>query len=236
MISSQVSHGLTGRPTLATQETDMSDDRPTTQNDRLLAVDDEAGIRVVLESVLTESGYECLTAGSVREALSIVAQGDIRLVLTDLRMPDEDGIDLLRELQRSYPDIGVVMVTGVNDIRVAMEAVSLGAYDYVSKPFQMDELLVRVDKALERHRLLRENEQYQRNLERLVRERTADLEKRMVEMAALNKMYQRYLESDLDTEAKFTSLSRSVVDIAAKLESLISETEQRRVNDLSPLQ
>ena len=147
-------------------------------------------------------------------------------------MPGKSGMVLLKEIRGLYSDVGVVMVTGVTDIEIAMEAIGLGAIDCVTKPFQVDELLHRVSRALEHQRLLQENLAYQQDLERLVRERTTALKHRMQELNGLNAMYQRYLDTDLDTERKFVELSRSLVDIVGQLDDVITETEVRRAKDL----
>ncbi len=147
-------------------------------------------------------------------------------------MPVKSGLELLREISITYPYVGIVMVTGVTDIKIAMDAIELGAIDYVTKPFQVAELLHRVAHALEYQRLLLESRAHQRELERQLKERTAALEHGMQELKALNQMYQRYLSTDLDTERRFVELSRSIVDIAGKLDVVVAETEQRRAKDL----
>jgi DNA-binding NtrC family response regulator len=198
----------------------------------VLAVDDEPGVRHLIQSTLDGAGYVCLTTGSAVEAHAALKQGFVNLVLLDIRMPVKSGMELLREIGSMYADVGIVMVTGVTDIKNAMGAIELGAIDYVTKPFQVAELLHRVARALEHQRLLLESRAQQRELERQVQERTAALEHRMQEMKALNQMYQRYLSTDLDREQRFVELSRSIVDIAGKLDGIIAETEQRGANDL----
>jgi DNA-binding NtrC family response regulator len=109
-----------------------------------------------------------------------------------------------------------------------MDAIRLGAYDYITKPFQVEDMLVKVQRAVERHRLVTENAEYQRDLERVVQERTAALERRMGELTALNRMYRQYLEDDLSTEARLASMSKSLSGLAGQLQSLTEESEQRR--------
>ena len=195
---------------------------------RVLAVDDEPGIRQLLEGTLSQAGYDVVTADNVDAALEIIDQEDIGLVLADIRMPWKTGIDLLKEVSSSHPDVGVIMVSGVTELGIAMDAIRLGAYDYITKPFQVEDMLVKVQRAVERHRLVTENAEYQRDLERVVQERTAALERRMGELTALNRMYRQYLEDDLSTEARLASMSKSLSGLAGQLQSLTEESEQRR--------
>ena len=195
---------------------------------RVLAVDDEPGIRQLLEGTLSQAGYDVITADSVDAALEIIDRDGIGLVLADIRMPWKTGIDLLKEVSSTHPNVGVIMVSGVTDLGIAMDAIRLGAYDYITKPFQVDDMLVKVQRAVERHRLVTENAEYQRDLERVVQERTSALERRMGELTALNRMYRQYLEDDLSTETRLATMSKSLTELAAQLQSLTEESELRR--------
>ena len=148
----------------------------------ILAVDDERMMRELVAASLMRAGYQCRTAGSADEALNVLAQGGIRLVLADVWMLEKSGVDLLMDIQASYPEVGVIMVTAADDVQIAAEAMSLGAYDYMTKPYTIHDLALRVERALERQRLVAENRGYQRTLEALVAERTAVLERRMEEI------------------------------------------------------
>ena len=128
------------------------------------------------------------------------------------------------------------MVSGVTDLGIAMDAIRLGAYDYITKPFNVDDMLVKVQSAVEHHRLVTENAEYQRDLERVVQERTAALERRMGELTALNRMYRQYLEYDLSTDAKLASISKSFLELAVQLQSLTEEKDLRRSGDGATLQ
>lgn len=133
-------------------------------------------------------------------------------------------------------NIAVIMVSGVTDLGIAMDAIRLGAYDYITKPFNVDDMLVKVQSAVEHHRLVTENAEYQRDLERVVQERTAALERRMGELTALNRMYRQYLEYDLSTDAKLASISKSFLELAGQLQSLTEEKDLRRSGDGATLQ
>src|SRR6201985_3696941 len=144
--------------------------------ERILVVDDEEPIREIVASMLGTAGYLCKQAGSGMEALAVLNSGEeFELMLSDLMMADLDGIGLLERTKERYPDMPVVMVTAVHDISVALAAIRNGAYDYLLKPFEREQLLATVRRALETRRLKIVNRDYQMNLEALVRERTSQL-------------------------------------------------------------
>jgi putative nucleotidyltransferase with HDIG domain len=161
--------------------------------DRILVVDDEEAIREIVASMLTTAGYRCKHAGSGIEALAVLTSGEeFELMLSDLMMADLDGIGLLERTKEKYPDMPVVMVTAVHDISVALAAIRNGAYDYLLKPFEREQLLNTVSRALENRRLKMENRIYQTNLESLVEARTNQLQ---VAMANLERSYDITLET-----------------------------------------
>ena len=145
--------------------------------DHILVVDDEEPIREIVASMLVAAGYSCKQASSGMEALAILSSGEeFELMLSDLMMADLDGIGLLERTKERYPDMPVVMVTAVHDISVALAAIRNGAYDYLLKPFEREQLLATVSRALENRRLKIENRTYQTNLESLVAARTQQLQ------------------------------------------------------------
>ncbi len=153
------------------------------QSDRILIVDDEEAIREIVASMLTMAGYDCKQAGSGLEALAILDSGEeFELMLSDLMMAELDGIGLLEKTKERYPDMPVVMVTAVHDISVALAAIRNGAYDYLLKPFEREQLLATVRRALENRRLRMENRAYQTNLEALVQARTEQLRQAMSDL------------------------------------------------------
>ncbi len=144
--------------------------------DRILVVDDEESIRDIVAQMLTTAGYVCTQVGSGMEALALLTSGaEFELMLSDLMMADLDGIGLLERAKERCPDMPVVMVTAVHDISVALDAIRNGAYDYLLKPFEREQLLNAVSRALENRRLKVENRNYQTNLESLVEDRTRQL-------------------------------------------------------------
>ena len=151
--------------------------------DRILVVDDEETIREIVSSMLTTAGYKCRQAGSGMEALALLESGEeFELMLSDLMMANLDGIGLLERTKERFPEMPVVMVTAVHDISVALAAIRNGAYDYLLKPFEREQLLATVRRALENRRLKLENRAYQTSLESLVAARTEQLKKAMVDL------------------------------------------------------
>ncbi len=141
-----------------------------------LVVDDEPQLRHVLARLMASEGFVCVQAGTGAEALAALAQQEFAVVLSDLRMPTMDGIGLLREIRARYPDTAVVMITAVADADVAVSCLAIGAMDYLMKPFNLDEVRARVGQALEKRRLVRENREYQDELEARVRAQAQRLE------------------------------------------------------------
>ncbi len=123
----------------------------------ILVVDDEASMREFLEILLTKQGHRVHTAAEVKDALARVAEGGVDLVITDLRLGAESGIDVLRRVKEVSPATEVVMVTAFATTENAIQAMKLGAHDYVLKPFKVDELRLVVEKALEHRALVQEN-------------------------------------------------------------------------------
>ena len=161
--------------------------------ERILVVDDEETIREIVTAMLHTSGYQCQQASSGKQALAMLNSGEgFELVLSDLMMADMDGIGLLERTKEKYPEMPVVMVTAVHDISVALAAIRNGAYDYLLKPFEREQLLATVRRALENRRLRAENRTYQTNLESLVLARTEQLRSAM---AGLERSYDITLEA-----------------------------------------
>ena len=132
---------------------------------KILIVDDEAPIRKLLHSKLSSEGYQCWEAGSAEQALAKLRNNAVRLVILDIKMPGKSGIEFLPEIKASHPDTAVVMATAISDINIAIECMKQGAYDYVTKPFELDDVTISVDRALEKRRLELENKEYRRHLE-----------------------------------------------------------------------
>jgi response regulator RpfG family c-di-GMP phosphodiesterase len=143
---------------------------------RVLVVDDELSVRELLADTLDAYGYTIRTAGDAAEGFRIVQEGGIHLVLSDIDMPGENGIELLRRIKGHDADIDVIMVTGVVDVDTAIGAIRDGASDYVAKPFNIEEVRIVVERTLRSRALVLENRAYQLHLEEMVRKRTRELE------------------------------------------------------------
>jgi DNA-binding NtrC family response regulator len=134
-------------------------------SERILIVDDEEGMRRLLSRVLTREGYDTSTVSSGAEALRLVANERFDLVVTDIKMPEMDGLQLLEELKEYEPSLPIIVITAYGTIENAVQALRSGAYDYIAKPFENDEIKLTVAKAFERERLLAENRYLHAELE-----------------------------------------------------------------------
>ncbi len=123
----------------------------------LLVIDDEAGIREMLTILFQKAGYRVTAAAGCVEGLAALAASPPDLVMTDLKMPDGSGLDILKKTRESNPDLPVVMITAYSSTKTAVEALKAGAYDYIAKPFDVEELKHVVARALEKKRLVDEN-------------------------------------------------------------------------------
>jgi len=127
-------------------------------NKTLLIVDDEPNIRRVLTAVFEKAGYRVLTAENGRKALDVVSsEPDVNVMICDLIMPDLNGVEVLKSAKEINPQLSVVMITAHGTIKTAVDAMKLGAFDYITKPFDMDEIKLVVKNAAERSELLEEN-------------------------------------------------------------------------------
>jgi len=124
--------------------------------DKILVVDDEANIRNSLSEVLTDEGYECLTASEGKEALRIINEEDIQLVITDLIMPEMDGMELLREVRSQFSEIKVILLTAFGKVEDAVNAMRYGAVDFLLKPVDFEMLIIKVKESFKELELRRE--------------------------------------------------------------------------------
>jgi response regulator RpfG family c-di-GMP phosphodiesterase len=141
----------------------------------ILIVDDDRQVREVLHQIFLSAGYKCLLANDGREGVEVFKTARPPLVVTDLKMPVMSGIELLQAVRRIDADAAVIVLTGAADVKTAIESLKLGAYDFIMKPVNVDELLIAADRAYERRQLLIERREYQVLLERRVVEATRDL-------------------------------------------------------------
>ena len=137
---------------------------PEADDKRILIVDDEEAIRTLFALSLSER-YECVTAADTQEALKLLVAQQFALVIADVQMPGLSGVELLRKIISDFPDTLVIMVTGVDRSQRVIDALRIGAFDYLIKPCDLDVLQLRVEQALERRTLLRNGKRYQEELE-----------------------------------------------------------------------
>ena len=187
--------------------------------ERILVVDDEEAIREVVSTMLESKGYRCTAVSNGRAAQEQVKKSRPDLVLSDMIMPEMDGIKLLDWLREYDPEIPVIMVTAIHDISTALEAIRRGAYDYILKPFEKDQLFLGVGRALQHRRLVAENRSYQLQLEQQVEERTGQLRDAF---AQLEQSYDDTLEAlgsaldlkDAETEGHCQRVTAFTISIA----------------------
>ncbi|MEK7385157.1 MAG: HD domain-containing phosphohydrolase [candidate division NC10 bacterium] len=141
----------------------------------ILIVDDDRQVREVLHQIFMSAGYNCLLANDGREGVEVFKAGRPPLIVTDLKMPVMTGIELLQQVRAIDGDAAVIVLTGAADVKIAIESLKLGAYDFIMKPVNVDELLIAADRAFERRQLLIERREYHELLERRVVEATRDL-------------------------------------------------------------
>ena len=130
----------------------------------LLVVDDDPVTVNLLKEVLTKEGYEVITALSGQEAMARGMEDFFDIVITDMRLGDQDGMEVLRSFKKLAPETTVIMITAFGSIETAIEAIREGAFDYISKPFKLDEIKFTIRRALEQRRLLQENRFYRQEL------------------------------------------------------------------------
>ena len=165
----------------------------------ILVVDDDRTVRDVLVECLTDGGYTCEAACDGMEALEKIRGNKFDLVVSDIDMPGMDGVALLREIKSLRPDTAIILLTGIVDVDTAIRSMRLGASDYLTKPFNLNEVFITVEKALDKQRLMRENREYHEALEARVEERTAELKRKNREVEKLflqlKSTYQTTLEA-----------------------------------------
>jgi putative two-component system response regulator len=191
-------------------------------------VDDDAQVRGALARVVEAQGLTCAEAASGAEALALLRSGgEIPVCISDIYMPEMDGVTFLREALRLYPDMAIIVLTGVAEVSTAVECLQLGALDYISKPVLIDEVRARVQKALEKRDLILQNRFYREHLESRVRELD-----RINKQSLINgvQMLVHALEAkDAYTSGHSTRVSRYAVKTAVQLGFVGERLEQIRL-------
>jgi putative two-component system response regulator len=181
------------------------------QEETLLIVDDEAAIRRLLRQKLSREGYQCEEANNAEQTLNTLATSPIALVMLDIKMPGKSGIEILPQIKSSYPDTAVIMATAITEISAAIQCLKQGADDYICKPFNLEEVSLSVQRALEKRRLQLEIKEYQQYLEEKVEEQTGEIRKLFLGSIEA-------LVSALEAKDRYTGgHSRRVTEIALAL-------------------
>lgn len=186
---------------------------------RVLVVDDERGVCAILTDLLSRENFKPTSCTSGEESLELLKQEPFDVVVSDLHMQGISGLDLLKEVRRFHPHTAFLMVTGTDDVRVGVQAMKQGADDYLVKPFQLDAVMASVARALEKKRLEHEVENYRRNLEQMVEQRTKQLH---AAMKRIENTYDETLEAlgaaldlrDTETEGHSRRVSLYCLEIA----------------------
>jgi response regulator RpfG family c-di-GMP phosphodiesterase len=165
----------------------------------ILIVDDDRQVREVLHQIFLSAGYKCRLAEDGRKGLEAYSEQRSELVVTDLKMPVMSGIELLQGIRARDDDAAVIVLTGAADVKTAIDSLKLGAYDFIMKPVNVEELLIAAERALERRQLLIERRQYQAMLERRVEEATQHLTAAYQELQDTYRATLEALGSALDT-------------------------------------
>jgi len=200
---------------------------------KVLIVDDERDIRELLADFLESEGYDCIPVQDAFTALDIYKnQPGIDLVMSDIRMPGKNGLELLSEIKAHDEDAMVIMISAVKDIESAITSMSRGAYDYVAKPFKLNEVAMIAQKALEKRRLLLENKEYQKNLEKMVAERTQQLQTALKELNATYTYTLQAMVTALDTrDTETQGHSLRVVHYTLLLSKLMNIKDESVLKD-----
>jgi len=182
---------------------------------RCLVVDDDPQLRKLLCRLMREEGFLCEEAENGRVAKEALEREVATLVLSDLSMPEVDGIGLLRHVKATYPDTVVILITAIADVSTAVACLALGAMDYVSKPFHPDEIRARVHQALDKRRLVLENRDYHERLEEKVAVQAQRIED--IFLASIHSLADTLELRDTYTHGHSIRVSRYSVMIAREL-------------------
>jgi PAS domain S-box-containing protein len=178
----------------------------------ILIVDDEEAVRRIVEKALAVNGYECILASNAAEAREELARQKVDLLISDIRMPGESGMDLIRYALSTYPDIVAVVLTGINDTGRAKEALQIGVYGYLIKPFEPAQVLISVINALRRKELEKNERLYKEGLEQLAAQKTVELRDRLEMLEEAKKVIK-------ESEENFRAITESAQDAIFRTDS-----------------
>ncbi len=172
---------------------------------RILIVDDDESVRDVISVLLTEEGYNCVVASGAEMAIDLATQEETPLVISDMKMPNRDGLWLLENFREKFPDTSVIMLTGYGDTEAAVDCLRRGAVDYLLKPPKLIDLIRSIERALAKRRIELARKRYQKKLERKVRDRTTELRSALKNIASTYQNTLLALVTALDAREHETS-------------------------------
>ena len=154
------------------------------EQERVMVVDDEETVRSLLQRTLEEAGYDVDTAANGEEALDRMSQLSIGVVFLDVKMPGMSGMEVLAKLTADWPDTCVIMATAVGDAQTVVEAMKIGAYDYITKPFSRDDVILKLRRALEKRDLQLKNKRFMHELQQSVKGQSERMQSQFNELVS----------------------------------------------------
>jgi putative two-component system response regulator len=205
--------------------TPPSPSTPPAERTTVLVVDDEEGIRKALERFLTRLGYQVAVAANASEALERLATDRPQTMLCDIRMPETSGVELLPKVLAQDPDLAVIMLTAIDEPRTAIECLKLGAYDYLIKPVDLEELELSLQHALRQRQLEVDRRQLEQWLAREVAVRTRELEERT---ASIEEIALDALAAAKDWAGADEAVKKLAAELEASPQEVAAEVQRRR--------
>jgi putative two-component system response regulator len=193
----------------------MSDVKNPLAGSHILVVDDESYVRDLVSRWLKSSGYVCGQAGDVQAALDYIEANDVHLIVSDINMPGRNGLELLERTHRDHPDVAVLMMTGVGEAKTAIAALTHGAWGYMVKPVERQELVIQVNGALERRQLRLQQQDYTKDLEEKVQRQTLEIRRAHEETIYRLVAASLYRDQETGMHIKRTGLLSEVLAQAA---------------------
>ena len=198
---------------------------PAGERTTVLVVDDEEGIRQALERFLGRVGYQVTTAANASDAMARLASHHPQAMLCDIRMPETSGVELLPKVLAEDHDLAIIMLTAIDEPRTAIECLKLGAYDYLIKPVDLDELELSLQHALRQRQLEIDRRELEQWLAREVAVRTRDLEERT---AAIEEIALDALAAAKGWPGAEAAIQKLAEELVAKPEEVAAEVKRRR--------
>ena len=203
----------------------MATPAPETARTKVLVVDDEEGIRQALDRFLSRLGYQVVQAGSAAEALDQQAAESPHAMLSDIRMPNMTGVELVPKALAHDSDLAIIMLTAIDEPRTAIDCLKLGAYDYLIKPVDLDELEMSLQGALRQRQLEIERRELEQWLAREVAVRTRDLEEHTTTIA---KIALDAIAAARDWPAERAAVEQLAQALASPVDEIVVEVRKRR--------